>query len=1013
MPETITKMQPNRAIHLRGFSPLGSSGAITAATATSFKVSGHFPIGDGSAFAVCVIHDADDFFSHLRLKPLPDFDFSGQTLTFDVNYDAGLQPLASLKFPTIDWPFLDIVHDDGGAASQINLFEHSTLLSGSYSPATASMTVVASSVQAGDVVRLWRHPNTALSYTAAGGETAETIASALEATVNNTDWPTFAPLLAMRAKAIGPTLTFTAARYGVVSFAGQAVTFVSGINFAGLAVGDTIRVGTIETTITAVTSQTQLTVASDLGNSAGTNYLANRGGDDGNFLRIYETHSSSRLQILVNIAGVRFTGGLNTATWRIALDFDALVANGELRNTQIRQALFTYAPKINTGAQSRQEWAATYTNWALTGTGSGREYADPDRSLTVDSHDSLWAKYSGTWTDAAGFYTNGFAKQSSTSADEVEFTIHSPVAGDLYLGVSLFSDRGRLIITVDDDTPTTLDLYAAVDTQINTRRKIRTGVTAGPHTVVVQVDSGAHADSSGLVVVVDYCQSIVASTSPPTAITPVTHLSAANDYGTDHGYQLSPQRLYWLMDQLGLGGQGSEFISVFWWMQRKPLGGTLPSVTVQFTGTFAAGDQIFLSVGGSVIGKTVFAEDTVATIARHFRLFIGEAFSGVRAGLPAFDTIRIDSAAPTSAAAFNFTFSTSIEAVPGSTGAIVTTGQLDGGADPTWTIDHAFTPPMNPGSVAWHQDWFAEWAAGGRELAVAMSMELVLPDDDPAAGKVYAARYPDNVVVDTATGFGGLNSVHCTFSADMLAYQKAVYVQLANAMAAAGLPVILQFGEFLWWFFTNYDASDNLAGGMAYYDADTLAAAEADLGRAPARFLNPNDPPGDDQAFADFLRSRLHDHMQAIADAVRVAQPTAQFEILFAFDVNHDEPVGANKLGGALNFYINWDAVNWNTPDAAPFDILKVEALNFGSGSRDMNLAREAVEFHRTDGRDWPVSQVRYLLPIFNGGCPWEREYWLARNEQIPKILYWAFDQFCLFSREPGVPRRGDRTEVV
>ncbi len=61
MPETIFKTQPNRVIALRGFDPLGASAAIHSATATSFKVTGHFPQADQSAFVVVLIHDADDF----------------------------------------------------------------------------------------------------------------------------------------------------------------------------------------------------------------------------------------------------------------------------------------------------------------------------------------------------------------------------------------------------------------------------------------------------------------------------------------------------------------------------------------------------------------------------------------------------------------------------------------------------------------------------------------------------------------------------------------------------------------------------------------------------------------------------------------------------------------------------------------------------------------------------------------------------------------------------------------
>ena len=97
---------------------------------------------------------------------------------------------------------------------------------------------------------------------------------------------------------------------------------------------------------------------------------------------------------------------------------------------------------------------------------------------------------------------------------------------------------------------------------------------------------------------------------------------------------------------------------------------------------------------------------------------------------------------------------------------------------------------------------------------------------------------------------------------------------------------------------------------------------------------HPDDSPGiNNGADTRFLRDRLDAHMEAIRDHVRVAHPSAQFELLFAFDVNHDEPVGAFNLGGALNFAVNWHP-DWDNPSGAPFELLKTEALDFGSGSR-------------------------------------------------------------------------------
>src|SRR5687768_2547364 len=122
MSERIYKLQPNRTLALRGFDDLGAGAALHSATANSFKVSGVFR--DPADFAVLILHDADNFYEHPRIKYLPDTSFAGLTLTFDVHY-SGLMPLDSPKFATIDWPFLDAIRPDGSTA-QIQLFDYAT-----------------------------------------------------------------------------------------------------------------------------------------------------------------------------------------------------------------------------------------------------------------------------------------------------------------------------------------------------------------------------------------------------------------------------------------------------------------------------------------------------------------------------------------------------------------------------------------------------------------------------------------------------------------------------------------------------------------------------------------------------------------------------------------------------------------------------------------------------------------------------------------------------------------------
>src|SRR5258708_22500142 len=147
-------------------------------------------------------------------------------------------------------------------------------------------------------------------------------------------------------------------------------------------------------------------------------------------------------------------------------------------------------------------------------------------------------------------------------------------------------------------------------------------------------------------------------------------------------------------------------------------------------------------------------------------------------------------------------------------------------------------------------------------------MELVNPPAD------CAARFPDTArtAVATETGFGALKSQHCAIgSARLLAYQKAVYRALADLQSAAGLTPSVQFGEFLWWYFAG-------PGGMAFYDGETMAAAQASLGRPLHAFATPDDDPAAYAADALFLRNRLRDHVAELAGDLRTAHPTAKLE---------------------------------------------------------------------------------------------------------------------------------------
>lgn len=866
---------------------------------------------DAADFAVLVLYDADNFYEHPRLKYLPDTDFSGLTLSFEVYY-SGLMPLDSPKYPTIDWPYLDVIRPDGSTA-KIGLFPHAVQAGGSYSRAEASFVIEDNGLEPYDRITLW-YLNFAFDYIVPNDPvlpSAADIASALAAQINGVDWEALGTLIPLSAEAQGSTL----------------------------------RV------------------------------MADRPGQDGNMVRMYAVAKNDRLKATQPVAV--FEGGSSDATWRITLDFEALGI------PQIRQMWLTLAPPLADGtALPDTEWEATFTNWTLSGLDGKRALpvAGPG-SVRVEENDS-WCKYSGNWTTESGFYSKGYARRASTVDDSVAVFYTCPSAHDLYIGTSLNSDRGVAGIRLDDDAETDLDCHLDAEPAVVTRRKVRAAVPAGAHTVAIRLKSAGH-------FYFDFLEAAVPSDIPE-ALPLIEHVAPALDYSTDHTYKLPPARILWMFDQLGYAGPMNEYIGVFWWNQRKREEAVIPSVQVTFDGQFLPGDQVFLAIGGQSCGKTVFPNEDGAVIARHFQHFINATYVGVWAS--AVDnvlTITARSPKP----AYSYTFQAWKESGQESSGTVTFTGSLQNGDPGRWVVDPSQTPALNRGARDWHLDFFNECRLGGREVTAASSMELVNPPEG------FGARFPDGQVVATLVGFGSLVSTHCAFSSPMLDYQKQVFQALADIMAAAAIEPSLQFGEFCWWYFTNRSAS-NPGGGMAYYDDETKSAAASALGRPLHVFTGPEDDPGiNDGADATFLRNRLRSHVSALAGYIRSLYASAKFEVLFPYDVNYPTPAGVHLIGGRLNRFVNLP-VEWERMETSGLDRLKIEALDFGAWSRDLNLTREAVLFEL--GPAWPKESLRHLLPVFQPGYPWEKECSTALGEGISAANLWAFDHICLFGEDPS-----------
>lgn len=1003
MPEYLYKLTPDRTIHLRGFDDLGASAAIHDATANSFKVSGNFR--DPADFAVLVIHDADNFFEHPSLKYLPDFTLGGLTLAFDVHY-SGLMPLDSPKFPTIDWPYLNVIRADS-TTTRIPLFEHAEQVGGSYTPAATSFMIQDNGLKQYDRLTLW-YLNYAFDYIVPKVECAYTFTAAGAGTIHSitagSETYTYVEIAGDSDAAVAQGLVEAAANSThVTAQRGDGSAEFGSVNQVNLRAkrGDGaafqvsasssgfthelhgIQAETVAAVLAAQINQVNWTALGAIHplvaqtDGASLTIATTRPGVDGNALRMYSVWKNERLRAHTDV-GV-FTGGSSDATWRITLDFAALGI------PEVRLMWLTFAPALAEGEYEPTEWEAQFTNWHVSGPEPLRRLPLAGPGSARIEEDDRRCTFTGEWLTEAGFYSKALAKRGSRVGDRVEIRYYCSELHDLYLGTSLYVDRGRVGVQVDGDSETTLDCALQTDIAINTRRRLRTALPGGSHSVTLTLLDDAY-------VYFDFIEAAVPA-GIPAPLPPRNKVSPALDYSTDHSYKLPPSRILWSFEQLGFAGPMNEYIGVFWWNQRKRVNAVIPQVTVAFNGDFESGDQVFLSIGGQTIGKSVFPNESGEIIARHFAFFINATLVGVWAQASG-NLLKITSRSPKPA--YRLPFQAWKEA-SASSGSVSVNGSLEEGGNGEWVIDPSQSPPLNRGARAWHADLFHQVQARGREIVAAVSMELV----NPPAG--FAARFPNGQAVETATGFGSLKSTHCAFVPELLGYQKSVYLDLAGLMHQAGLTPDLQFGEFLWWFFSNW-SPENPQGGMAFYDPYTMAAAEQTLGRPLHLFREPTDDPSvNGGADSTFLRNRLRDHVAALIAEVQAEYPSARFEVLFPYDVNHPVPAGIHQLGGALNRTVNLPA-EWEQKETSGFDRMKMEALDFGVYSRNFDLVLETIRFPLTLG--WPRDSVRHLAAIFKSGYEWEREVRWAVGLGLDAVTLWAFDHICLF----GWPVRGRRT---
>jgi hypothetical protein len=652
-----------------------------------------------------------------------------------------------------------------------------------------------------------------------------------------------------------------------------------------------------------------------------------------------------------------------------------LVRRGEDSSTPQAWPPGTRIQRISTitGTRSDIEWQVRISNLTVTGDRTLKVGGDAPRIEESDGR----CRYAGFWEDyayGAGWPTQwwslGHAKRCAPNdtQDQRAVTIRysHPRGHDLYLGTWLGREAGRIEVIIDGGVPIVHDLYLNDYNGLAAMKSLAAALPGGMHTVEIQALFDKHPSSSGYYFYFDFLWPLEPQDPPdPPKVYP--DVSLAIDFDTDHGYKKPPAWHVWHLKQLGFLGHADVYMGVFWNNKRRRIEATYPNCTVAIN-AWEPDQPLWINLSGTTLYFSPGAGLSTEDIAAHLRAMINVTFPGVWCTSDG-STIHIRSRAPS----YTFTISASAQLS-------VTQGTppLDQpGAEGDWEMIDTISPVMTHGARNWIRDLAREFKQAGIGASFAFSMECYRP---PMA---MAARYWDGEPV-----FLPIPSHQMHFGTRVRNYLKQMYKECADEIAAAGLPIVLQFGETQWWYFPN-------ASGMPFYDDDTKAAFHARYGRPLHRFLANTDSPQDDIEAADFLRDRIWEYCAEVISYVRRFHPSAVFECLWPLDANQGKPA-PDPAFRALNFHVNLPN-EWKT-SAYGVKYFRAEGFDYDVWQKNARLMRQTLEFPLKLGR--PASECMYLAGIYGPPDPPMREaYGMWRNRGLYSFCFWAFDQFCLNSR--------------
>lgn len=484
-------------------------------------------------------------------------------------------------------------------------------------------------------------------------------------------------------------------------------------------------------------------------------------GTDGNTIQLLARNKTSTT-VIEPQGLIKLRGGVDPTSFDVSIDFSAL----GLRD--IRQCWLTLAPPLPIDSTftdtvtlvpfQQGNFSYQFNKWAVSDQSSNRPLKIAGiGSVTVGNANEA-VVYGGTWTQETGAFFQGYVEAAATPGNTVTITYTCDYQHDVYIGTSLYTDRGIFDVTLNGVPQSPLDCYLSVSSELNTRRVVAQRVLAGQNVIVLTIDATKNSNSTGFNCYFDYLQAVVAGDiMQPAVMNP--RINAACDFDTDQTYKIPPSRSIMISRMLGFCGDLDFYAGVFFAQKRTRFGGFFSVFTVTISGTFSTGtglgdgDAVFIAIGTppTTYGAAFYPLDTNLTVAQRLMDATNALFVGVRASVSGTSSVAVLTMTLLSPInGFGVSASTNV----GATGTIATTGNLIAGNEGIWQIDGTQTQPLNKAFSDYLRDLMNVLNSVGQTATVSFSQELLAPPDANNSAGAWIQRYGDGTTVLTATEFG-------------------------------------------------------------------------------------------------------------------------------------------------------------------------------------------------------------------------------------------------------------------